>query len=157
MLQLSSYWLPGETVAVDLLPGQDVAAWLLDTKRAGAKTLLRNLLAEKLPRKLVLELEALWWPGAAEKPLADFSHKQLEEIAGKLQQWLLKPAGTEGYRTAEVTLGGVDTDFLSSKTMESKTQPGLFFIGEVVDVTGWLGGYNFQWAWSSAYAAAQAV
>jgi len=93
----------------------------------------------------------------AEKPLADFSHKVLEQIAERLNQWELKPAGTEGYRTAEVTLGGVDTDFLSSKTMESKVQSGLYFIGEVVDVTGHLGGFNFQWAWSSAYAAAEAL
>lgn len=157
VLQLSSYWQQGETIEVDLLPGEDVTAWLLNTKKAGGKGLLRNLLAEKLPRKLVQELEALWWPEAAEKALADFSNRQLEEIAGKVQRWVLKPAGTEGYRTAEVTLGGVDTDFLSSKTMESKTRSGLFFIGEVVDVTGWLGGFNFQWAWASAYAAAQAT
>lgn len=157
VLQLSSYWQQGETIEVDLLPGEDVTAWLLNTKKSGAKALLRNLLAEKLPRKLVQELEALWWPEAAEKALADFSNRQLEEIAGKVQRWVLKPAGTEGYRTAEVTLGGVDTDFLSSKTMESKTRSGLFFIGEVVDVTGWLGGFNFQWAWASAYAAAQAT
>ncbi|MFZ5604050.1 MAG: NAD(P)/FAD-dependent oxidoreductase [Pseudomonadota bacterium] len=157
VLQLSSYWLEGETVNVDLLPGEDVSTFLLNAKKAGGKGLLRNLLADKLPRKLVLELEALWWADAAEKPLADFSNRQLEGIAEQLQRWVLKPAGTEGYRTAEVTLGGVDTDFLSSKTMESKTRPGLFFIGEVVDVTGWLGGFNFQWAWASAYAAAQSV
>jgi len=156
-LQLSSYWLEGETVSLDLLPGLDAQDWLLDCKQTQSKALLRTVLAEKLPRKLVLELEALWWKSQAEKPLAEFGNKLLEGIAVHLNGWTLKPAGTEGYRTAEVTLGGVDTDGLSSKTMECKTQPGLFFIGEVVDVTGWLGGYNFQWAWSSAYAAAMAI
>ena len=157
VLQLSSYWREGETVLVDLLPGESAMEILLAGKKSQAKTMLRNLLAEKLPRKLVLELEPRWWPEMAEKPLADFSHKALEQIAERLNQWELKPAGTEGYRTAEVTLGGVDTEFLSSKTMESKVQSGLYFIGEVVDVTGHLGGFNFQWAWSSAYAAAEAL
>ena len=156
VLQLSSYWLPGETVAVNLLPEVDVADWLLQSKQTQPKTLMRTLLAEKLPRKLVLELEAIWWQAQAETPLAQWNNKMLEQIATLLEHWELKPAGTEGYRTAEVTLGGVDTDCLSSRTMECKTQSGLFFIGEVVDVTGWLGGYNFQWAWASAYAAAVA-
>lgn len=157
VLQLSSYWREGESVAVDLLPGQNLMDWLLTCKKQQPKSLLRTLLAEQLPRKLVLELEQLWWRDSAEKPLAEFGNKTLESIVGLLQQWPLKPAGTEGYRTAEVTLGGVDTDGLSSRTMECKTRPGLFFIGEVVDVTGWLGGYNFQWAWASAHAAAVAV
>jgi len=104
----------------------------------------------------VLELEPLWWPELAETPLAEWPNVWLEAVAQKLECWTLKPAGTEGYRTAEVTLGGVDTRDLSSKTMES-TVPGLFFIGEVVDVTGHLGGFNFQWAWSSGYVAGQAV
>lgn len=157
VLQLSSWWQPGETIEVDLLPDQDVAQWLLACKQKQPKTLLRTLLAESLPRKLVLELEALWWNEQAEKPLGEFSNKWLEQMAGLLKAWVLKPSGTEGYRTAEVTLGGVDTNGLSSRTMESKTQPGLFFVGEVVDVTGFLGGFNFQWAWSSAHAAAMAV
>jgi predicted Rossmann fold flavoprotein len=157
VLQLSSYWQEGETIAADLLPGVDVLRWLLDCKKQQPKALLRTVLAEQLPRKLVLELETLWWKEQAEKPLAEFGNKLLEQIAAQLNGWVLKPAGTEGYRTAEVTLGGVDTDGLSSKTMECKTRSGLFFIGEVVDVTGWLGGYNFQWAWASAYAAAMAV
>lgn len=157
VLQLSSYWREGETIQADLLPGTLALQWLLDAKKQQPKTLLRTVLADTLPRKLVLELEQLWWKDQGEKPLAEYSNKALETIATHLNAWTLKPAGTEGYRTAEVTLGGVDTDGLSSKTMECKTRSGLFFIGEVVDVTGWLGGYNFQWAWSSAYAAAMAV
>ncbi len=157
VLQLSSYWREGESILADLLPGQDAIPWLLECKVQQAKSLLRSILAERLPRKLVLELENLWWKNLAEKPLAEFSNKLLETIGVQLNGWQLKPAGTEGFRTAEVTLGGVDTDGLSSKTMECKTRSGLFFIGEVVDVTGHLGGFNFQWAWASAYAAAMAV
>jgi hypothetical protein len=109
-----------------------------------------------LPRNLVLELEALHWPQQSETPLAEWPDRLLSQIAGILQTWELKPAATEGYRTAEVTSGGVDTRDLSSRTMESGV-PGLYFIGEVVDVTGHLGGFNFQWAWSSARAAGQAL
>jgi predicted flavoprotein YhiN len=117
---------------------------------------LRSHLDHLLPRKLVLELEQLWWPELAETALAEWPNVWLEAMAQKLESWTLKPAGTEGYRTAEVTLGGIDTNELSSKTMESRV-PGLFFIGEVVDVTGHLGGFNFQWAWSSGFVAGQAV
>ena len=157
VLQISSYWNTGETVQVDLLPDDNAEAWLLQSKQNQSKSLLRTVVAEKLPKKLVLELERFWWPSLSETPLAQFSNNALIEIAQKLNGWQIKPSGTEGYRTAEVTLGGVDTDGLSSKTMESKTQSGLFFIGEVVDVTGHLGGFNFQWAWSSAFAAAESV
>lgn len=157
VLQISSYWNTGETVQVDLLPDDNAEAWLLQSKQNQSKSLLRTVVAEKLPKKLVLELERIWWPSLSETPLAQFSNNTLIEIAQKLNGWQIKPSGTEGYRTAEVTLGGVDTDGLSSKTMESKTQSGLFFIGEVVDVTGHLGGFNFQWAWSSAFAAAESV
>lgn len=157
VLQISSYWNTGETVQVDLLPNDNAEAWLLQSKLNQSKSLLRTVVAEKLPKKLVLELERIWWPSLSETPLAQFSNNTLIEIAQKLNGWQIKPSGTEGYRTAEVTLGGVDTDGLSSKTMESKTQSGLFFIGEVVDVTGHLGGFNFQWAWSSAFAAAESV
>ncbi|MCG8534967.1 MAG: NAD(P)/FAD-dependent oxidoreductase [Pseudomonadales bacterium] len=157
VLQISSYWNTGETVQVDLLPNDNAEAWLLQSKLNQSKSLLRTVVAEKLPKKLVLELERIWWPSLSETPLAQFSNNALIEIAQKLNGWQIKPSGTEGYRTAEVTLGGVDTDGLSSKTMESKTQSGLFFIGEVVDVTGHLGGFNFQWAWSSAFAAAESV
>ena len=157
VLQISSYWNTGETVQVDLLPDDNAETWLLQSKQNQSKSLLRTVVAEKLPKKLVLELERIWWPSLSETPLAQFSNNTLIEIAQKLNGWQIKPSGTEGYRTAEVTLGGVDTDGLSSKTMESKTQSGLFFIGEVVDVTGHLGGFNFQWAWSSAFAAAESV
>jgi predicted flavoprotein YhiN len=155
-LQLSSYWQPGESISASLLPDQRVFDRLHHWKENHSKTLLRNLLDQLLPRKLVLELEQLWWPELAETALAEWPNVWLEAVAQKLERWSLKPAGTEGYRTAEVTLGGVDTRDLSSKSMESST-PGLFFIGEVVDVTGHLGGFNFQWAWSSAYVAGNAV
>jgi predicted flavoprotein YhiN len=118
--------------------------------------LLRSRLGQLLPHKLVDELQALLWPQLAERPMADWPDRQLQAVGKTLNHWELKPAGTEGYRTAEVTLGGVDTRDLSSKTMESPVS-GLFFIGEVVDVTGHLGGFNFQWAWSSGYAAGQSV
>jgi len=155
-LQLSSYWSPGEAINVSLLPDHDVMEFLLNWKNQHPRTLLRTHLDHLLPRKLVLELEKLCWPELAETALAEWPQVWLEAVAQKLESWVLKPAGTEGYRTAEVTLGGVDTRDLSSKTMESTT-PGLFFIGEVVDVTGHLGGFNFQWAWSSAYAAGLSV
>jgi predicted flavoprotein YhiN len=155
-LQLSSYWQPGEPIFARLLP--DHVAWelLLSWKQTHPKSLLRTHLDHLLPRKLVLELERMWWPELAEKALAEWPNVWLEAVAQKLGCWSLKPAGTEGYRTAEVTLGGIDTRDLSSKTMES-TIPGLFFIGEVVDVTGHLGGFNFQWAWSSGFVAGGAV
>lgn len=155
-LQLSSYWRAGEPVNLSLLPDQNVTERLLSWKQQNPKTLLRTHLDHLLARKLVLELEQLWWPELAETALAEWPHVWLEAVAQKLESWVLKPAGTEGYRTAEVTLGGVDTRDLSSKTMESVI-PGLFFIGEVVDVTGQLGGFNFQWAWSSGFVAGQAL
>ena len=155
-LQLSSYWSPGESIHLSLLPELDVTERLLDWKRQHPRSLLRTQLDHLLPRKLVLELEQLWWPELAETALAEWPRVWLEAVAQKLECWTLKPAGTEGYRTAEVTLGGVDTRDLSSKTMESAI-PGLFFIGEVIDVTGQLGGFNFQWAWSSGFVAGQAI
>jgi hypothetical protein len=155
-LQLSSYWAPGETIQASLLPDHRAMERLLDWKQQHPRTVLRTQLVHLLPRKLVLELEAAWWPELADTPLAEWPNVWLEAVAQKLESWTLKPAGTEGYRTAEVTLGGVDTRELSSKTMESVI-PGLFFIGEVVDVTGHLGGFNFQWAWSSGFVAGQAV
>ena len=156
VLQISSYWKPGESVEIDLLPDQDAAALLTGWKSSHPRSLLRTLLATLLPGKLVHELESLHWPENAEKSLAEWPDRRLEQVANQLQAWELKPAATEGYRTAEVTLGGVDTRDLSSKSMESGT-PGLFFIGEVVDVTGHLGGFNFQWAWSSGFAAGKAL
>jgi len=154
ILQISSYWMQGEAVNINLLPDEHADDWLTQYKISDPKSLLKTVLGQRLPKKLVAELEKQWWPQDARKPLAEFSNQQLLQIQRQLQGWALKPAGTEGYRTAEVTLGGVDTDELSSKTMESKKQSGLYFIGEVVDVTGHLGGFNFQWAWASAYAAA---
>ena len=156
-LQLSSYWREGESMVIDLLPHLDSAGYLLNSKQQQPRSLLRTVLMEHLPRALVQSLEPLWWPDLAGKPLAEWPDRRLREMAQKFLAWTLTPAGTEGYRTAEVTLGGVDTRGLSSQTMESRTCAGLYFIGEVVDVTGWLGGYNFQWAWSSAYAAGLSV
>lgn len=156
-LQLSSYWHPGQTISVNLLPDEDAAQLLLNYKSSSAKSLLRNLLAQHLSKGLVLALQALHWPNYADTPIAEIPDAQLLSVAKQISDWQLKPSGTEGYRTAEVTLCGVDTAELSSKTMESKAQPGLFFVGEVVDVTGHLGGYNFQWAWASGYAAGHYV
>ncbi len=156
-LQASSYWSPGETITVDLLPGADAAELIKQAKRDQPRALLRTMLAESLPRALVLELQDLFWRETAETPLAEIGDRVLQQLADGLAGWELRPAATEGYRTAEVTLGGVDTDEISSQTMESRLQPGLYFIGEVVDVTGHLGGFNFQWAWSSGFAAGSAV
>jgi len=156
-LQLSSYWKPGQAIGVNLLPDDNAAELLLGYKKTSAKSLLRNLLSQHLSKGLVLALQTLHWPKYAETAMAEIPDAQLLAVAQQLADWQLKPSGTEGYRTAEVTLCGVDTDQLSSKTMECKTQPGLYFVGEVVDVTGHLGGYNFQWAWASGYAAGQYV
>jgi predicted Rossmann fold flavoprotein len=157
VLQASSYWSPGENIKINLLPDEETTELLLAAKRSRPRSSLRVLLAELLPKSLVAELQELFWPEQSDRSLADFTDDQLRQIAGNLESWSLKPAATEGYRTAEVTLGGVDTDELSSKTMESKRHPGLYFIGEVVDVTGHLGGFNFQWAWSSGQAAGRNV
>jgi predicted Rossmann fold flavoprotein len=156
-LQLSNYWSLGMPIHIDLFPGESVLDWLKLRKKAQARSLLRSLLGERLARGLVLELQALFWPAWAETAIADIPDVALAQVADDLQAWTVKPAGTEGYRTAEVTLGGVDTRELSSRTLESKRRSGLYFICEVVDVTGWLGGFNFQWAWSSGHAAGQFV
>jgi predicted Rossmann fold flavoprotein len=156
-LQLSSYWSPGRDIEVDLLPDRAGSTLLLDAKSAQPRSRVRTVLSEMLPRALVLELQNLMWSEVAERPLAEISGADFRRIGGLLNGWQIRPSGTEGYRTAEVTLGGIDTDELSSKTMECKRHPGLYFIGEVVDVTGHLGGFNFQWAWASAQAAGQVV
>ncbi|MGB4342402.1 MAG: NAD(P)/FAD-dependent oxidoreductase, partial [Moraxellaceae bacterium] len=156
-LQLSNYWQVGEAIAMDLLPGTDLPRWLRQQKKDHPKSLLRTLLTPLLAKSLVQELQTLFWLPWAETAMAEIPDAALLAIAEGLGHWALKPSGTEGYRTAEVTLGGVDTQQLSSKTMECKSQPGLYFIGEVVDVTGHLGGFNFQWAWSSGSAAGQYV
>lgn len=156
-LQISNYWYPGLELSIDLLPGCDAASWLLQQKQDHGKSLLKNRLQYWLAKPLVRELQALWWPELAATALAECSDQRLEEIGRLLNCWRIKPSATEGYRTAEVTLGGVDTDAISSKTMEVKNMPGLFFVGEVVDVSGHLGGFNFQWAWSSGYVAGMNV
>ena len=155
ILQVSSYWKPGESIAINLLPDGNAEEMLMKAKKTQGKSLLRTLLSESLPRALVIELQALLWPEHAEIPVREIADQTLRELASLLQNWTLKPAATEGYRTAEVTLGGVDTKEISSKTMECMQHPGLYCIGEVVDVTGHLGGFNFQWAWASGYATGQ--
>lgn len=157
MLQISNYWLPGQPLDIDLLPDLNVSDWLLENKRLQGRTRLKTLLTQKLPKALVAELISLWCPQADELPLAECSDKLLAQLSEQLQGWSVKPSATEGYRTAEVTLGGVDTSEISSKTLEAKKQPGLYFIGEVLDVTGHLGGFNFQWAWSSGHSAGLSV
>lgn len=153
VLQISSYWKAGTPLALNLAPGTDLRTALPEAK-LGSRRLLANVLAEHLPARLA----ATWAQRqpAGERPVNEVPDKILAALADSLHNWCLQPTGTEGYRKAEVTAGGVDTRDLSSQTMESK-QPGLYFIGEVVDVTGWLGGYNFQWAWSSAHACATAL
>jgi predicted Rossmann fold flavoprotein len=157
ILQISNYWFPGDEININLLPDLNVVEWLVLSKEKHGKSLLKTILSHKLAKALVNELQALWWPKFSETPLAEFSDKQLIIIGNQINNWPLKPSATEGYRTAEVTLGGVSTDEISSKTMEAKHQPSLYFIGEVLDVTGHLGGYNFQWAWSSGYSAGMFV
>lgn len=152
ILQISSYWREGQAVSLNLCPGVDVAAALRSAKQENGRALLRTALARLLPEKLARRIEAEL---AMEAAIGTLSNANLERIAGHLRDWRLMPVGSEGYRTAEVTLGGVDTDALDARTLEAKGVPGLYFVGEVVDVTGWLGGYNFQWAWSSGWAAGQ--
>ena len=154
ILQISSYWRPGETVNINLLPDLDVVTELQNKRSNKVKMQLKNVLTEWLPKRLV---DALIDQKLLAVSIQDLSNKQINEIAYTIEHWEIKPNGTEGYRTAEVTLGGVDCSAISSKTMESHTVSGLYFVGEVLDVTGWLGGYNFQWAWSSGWCAGQYV
>ncbi|KTF33331.1 membrane protein, partial [Xanthomonas vesicatoria] len=150
ILQISSYWQPGEDLRLDLLPGHDAGTWLREQKQQRGATELRNVLGDVMPRRFAQRLCEVWLP---DKPVRQLDPPQLQSAADLLSAFPLIASGTEGYRTAEVTLGGVDTDQVSSATMESKLVAGLYFIGEVLDVTGWLGGYNFQWAWASGHAA----
>ncbi|MDD5266988.1 MAG: NAD(P)/FAD-dependent oxidoreductase [Methylococcales bacterium] len=154
VLQISSYWQAGEEVVINLLPQFNLETELKSKRQQKLKNTLKTILDGYLPKRLV---SCLLTDNVLNISLPDLSDRQIQQIANRLHHWTIKPNGTEGYRTAEVTVGGVDTDALSSKTMESKQVPGLYFIGEVVDVTGWLGGYNFQWAWSSAWCAGQYV
>jgi predicted Rossmann fold flavoprotein len=152
ILQISSYWREGQDIVVDMAPPVDVLATLKQLRRDRPRQEMATALVDVLPKRLARKIADAT---AGPERLADFSDKLLAKVAADVKQWRVKPNGTEGYRTAEVTLGGVDTSGLSSKTFEDKSVPGLYFIGEVVDVTGHLGGFNFQWAWSSGYAAGQ--
>ncbi|PXF63650.1 BaiN/RdsA family NAD(P)/FAD-dependent oxidoreductase [Kangiella spongicola] len=157
ILQISSYWNPGDAVEINLFPEIDLYETLKSVQQERPKTHINTVLAETLTKKLADRLTDLWFGNYKEKPLAELSNEALQTIATQCQAWQLKPTGTEGYRTAEVTLGGVDTDEVSSKTFEAKKVTGLHFIGEVLDVTGHLGGFNFQWAWASGHACGQEV
>ena len=150
ILQISSYWREGQEICIDLLPDTDAASFLKERKRTRPKAELRTVLAEALPQRL-----AHWL--APEGTMAARRDRDLQRLAARLKAWKIVPDGTEGYAKAEVTVGGIDTAGLSSRTMEARQVPGLYVIGEAVDVTGWLGGYNFQWAWSSGWAAGEAV
>lgn len=153
ILQISSYWREGQDIVLRLMPDIDIASILKAARRSNGKQAVQTALADILPRRL-----AQFFADGAKltgKQLADLSDKTIDALSASIQAWTIKPAGSEGYRTAEVTLGGVDTSGLDSKTMQAKTVPRLYFIGECVDVTGWLGGYNFQWAWASGFAAGQ--
>ncbi|MFC0408843.1 BaiN/RdsA family NAD(P)/FAD-dependent oxidoreductase [Roseomonas elaeocarpi] len=152
ILQVSSLWREGEAITLDLLPDTDALAFLLERKRTRPRAELRTVLAELVPQRLALALAA-----GATRPMAELPDRELRRLAELLKNRRLLPSGTEGYAKAEVTLGGISTTALSSQTMEATAVPGLFAIGEAVDVTGWLGGYNFQWAWASGWAAGQAL
>ncbi|WP_063671395.1 NAD(P)/FAD-dependent oxidoreductase [Dyella thiooxydans] len=152
ILQISSYWQAGDDLRLDLSPETDIGDWLVAQRGERPAAELKNVLGDLLPKRLAQRLCEVWFPS---KPMRQFREAELVDIGRQLHDWPIVASGTEGYRTAEVTLGGVDTNELSSSTMESKRVPGLYFIGEVVDVTGWLGGYNFQWAWASGHAAGE--
>lgn len=154
ILQISSYWSAGQAVLLDLLPGVDLFAHLKTQRTRQPLKMVRTVLVDHLPKRLI---EVFLEVDLADKKLADCSDRHLQQVADRFQKWAFVPGGTEGYKKAEVTCGGVDCDAVSSKTMEAKAAPGLFFIGEVLDVTGWLGGYNLQWAWSSGWCAGQYV
>jgi len=154
ILQVSSYWQPGDDLRIDLLPDMDVGPYLVEQRTARPLAELKTVLGEVLPKRLAQRLCEQWFES---RPMRQYREAELGQIGAQLNAWPITASGTEGYRTAEVTLGGVDTDGLSSSTMQSKLVPGLYFIGEVVDVTGWLGGYNFQWAWASGQAAGEVV
>ncbi|WP_425462195.1 NAD(P)/FAD-dependent oxidoreductase [Litorilituus sediminis] len=155
ILQISSFWRAGQEVTINLLPDSNLVETIAQWRAEQGQKSLKNLMATVLPKRFVevLVKEQV----IAEKAVNQLSHSEIEQLANTIHGWQIKPNGTEGYRTAEVTLGGVDTDELSSKTFESKKQPGLFFIGEVIDVTGWLGGYNFQFCWAAGFACGQVV
>ena len=154
-MQISNYWQIGEAVEIDLLPANNILDILQELRQSSPKLQLKTVLSRYLPKKLV----ELWFEQnlLKDQVIAQLSKAELQYLEQFIHHWQFVPNGTEGYRTAEVTMGGVDTDHISSKTMEAKAVPGLYFIGEVLDVTGWLGGYNFQWAWSSAFACVEGI
>lgn len=154
ILQISSYWRLGDAIQIHLAPALEFSNIILAEKKVSGRIAIQTVLSKFLPRRLALDIsERFGFSGN----IADMSSKDIGSLVALIENWQVKPTGTEGYRTAEVTRGGVDTNDLNAKTMEAKTEPGIYFIGEVVDVTGWLGGYNFQWAWASGNAAGQAV
>ena len=156
MLQASTYWRESQPVEIDRAPGDPVLEDLRSARESQPRLRVSAWLGKRYPARLASYIAS--WPDLpANKQLAQLSKGEMDAIATTLKKWRVVPVGTEGWRTAEVTSGGIDTDGLSSRTMESKNQPGLYFIGECVDVTGWLGGYNFQWAWASADACAKAI
>ena len=154
ILQISSYWREGDTISLNIIPDTDAAGYLLAAKQSGAKAKPGNVLGRLLPARLATALAAADLP---DRPIGEITDRDLTQFGHKLNNWQIVPTGSEGFAKAEVTLGGIDTKHLSSQTMEAKNVPGLFIIGEAVDVTGWLGGYNFQWAWASGHAAGEAV
>lgn len=154
ILQISSYWREGDEIEINLLPNSDAQSWLEEEQSARPNTELRTVLSDVFTKKMATLICENWF---ASKPMKQYTPAELEKVAKQLSEWRITPSGTEGYRTAEVTIGGVDTNELSSKTMMSNEVDGLYFIGEVVDVTGWLGGFNFQWSWSSGHAAGESV
>ncbi|MDO4440888.1 MAG: NAD(P)/FAD-dependent oxidoreductase [Moraxella sp.] len=157
MLQLSNYWRLGETICINLLPSFDVGELLITAKKTHPRQHIRTVLAPHFPKKLLLVLQDIFWGQCSDIELANIKDRQLIDIGESMNAWQIKPSGTEGYRVAEVTRGGVNTDEVKGKTMESKLCPRLYFIGEVLDVTGHLGGFNFAWAWASAYACSEAI
>ena len=154
ILQASSYWHPGDSLEIDLMPEHDAVRFLLDRKRKRPKAELKTVLAEVLPNRLAESITDVSTQGGS---IANLPDRRILEIAAQLKRWQVRPSETEGWEKAEVTVGGIDTAGLSSRTMEARAVPGLYCIGEAVDVTGWLGGYNFQWAWSSGWCAGQAI
>ncbi|MBU2887840.1 NAD(P)/FAD-dependent oxidoreductase [Gilvimarinus agarilyticus] len=155
-LQISNYWHSGETLAIDFLPGASITQHIEQWRQQGQKASPLNLLSQLLPKRFIQQwVEYQGLNGLMQKELAQWRREDIARLSQALQHWQTIPNGTEGYRTAEVTRGGIDTDGVSSKTFEAKTAPGLYFIGEVLDVTGWLGGFNFQWAWASGYCCGQ--
>lgn len=154
ILQISNYWEPGDEVVINLLPDIDLTKTIKQWQKERPKTELKNLIGELLTRRVAHRWLELWYHN---KPVNQYNEKEISEVSDIFHAWRIRPSGTEGYKVAEVTRGGVDTNELSSKTFEARNVKGLYFIGEVVDVTGWLGGYNLQWAWSSGYCAGQFV